>query len=149
MNIQKITTYTVAALGVLGAIFLVIIVGKGDDAIEMNAMQGDFSSITPIILLAQIILAITILITVVFSVKNLASDKEKLKSSLMSIGAFLVVLIAAFIFSSGEETPMQDGAVLSANGARLVETGIKMFYFLTVIAIAAMSYGSVRKLINK
>jgi len=149
MNIQKITTYTVAALGVLGAIFLVIIVGKGDDAIEMSAMQGDFSSITPIILLAQIILAITILITVVFSVKNLASDKEKLKSSLMSIGAFLVVLIAAFIFSSGEETPMQDGAVLSANGARLVETGIKMFYFLTVIAIAAMSYGSVRKLINK
>jgi protein-S-isoprenylcysteine O-methyltransferase Ste14 len=149
MNIQKITTYTVAALGILGAIFLLIIVWQGDDAIEMSAMQGDFSSITPIILLAQIILAITILITVVFSVKNLASDKEKLKSSLMSIGAFLVVLIAAFIFSSGEETPMQDGAVLSANGARLVETGIKMFYFLTVIAIAAMSYGSVRKLINK
>ena len=149
MNIQKITTYTVAALGILGAIFLLIIVWQGDDAIEMSAMQGDFSSITPIILLAQIILAITILITVVFSAKNLASDKEKLKSSLMSIGAFLVVLIAAFIFSSGEETPMQDGAVLSANGARLVETGIKMFYFLTVIAIAAMSYGSVRKLINK
>ena len=149
MNIQKITTYTVAVLGILGAVFVLMIVAKGDDAIEMSAMQGDFGSVTPIILLAQIILAITILITVFFSIKNLASDKEKLKSSLMSIGAFLVVLIAAFIFSSGEETPMQDGAVLSANGARLVETGIKMFYFLTVIAIAAMSYGSVRKLINK
>jgi cellobiose-specific phosphotransferase system component IIC len=149
MNIQKITTYTVAALGILGAIFLLIIVWQGDDAIEMSAMQGDFSSITPIILLAQIILAITILITVVFSAKNLASDKEKLKSSLMSIGAFLVVLIAAFIFSSGEETPMQDGAVLSANGARWVEAGIRMFYFLTVIAIASMSYGSIRKLIKK
>ena len=149
MNIQKITTYTVAVLGILGAVFVLMIVAKGDDAIEMSAMQGDFGSVTPIILLAQIILAIAILITVVFSVKNLASDKEKLKSSLMSIGAFLVVLIAAFIFSSGEETPMQDGAVLSANGARLVETGIKMFYFLTVIAIAAMSYGSIRKLIKK
>jgi len=149
MNIQKITTYTVAVLGILGAVFVLMIVAKGDDAIEMSAMQGDFGSVTPIILLAQIILAITILITVFFSIKNLASDKEKLKSSLMSIGAFLVVLIAAFIFSSGEETPMQDGAVLSANGARLVETGIKMFYFLTVIAIAAMSYGSIRKLIKK
>jgi len=149
MNIQKITTYSVSALGILGAVFVLMIVAKGDDAIEMSAMQGDFGSVTPIILLAQIILAIAILITVVFSVKNLASDKEKLKSSLMSIGAFLVVLIAAFIFSSGEETPMQDGAVLSANGARLVETGIKMFYFLTVIAIAAMSYGSIRKLIKK
>jgi protein-S-isoprenylcysteine O-methyltransferase Ste14 len=112
-------------------------------------MQGDYSSITPIILLAQIILAITVLITVFFSVKNLASDKEKLKSSIMSIGAFLVILVLAFIFSSGEETPMQDGAVLSANGARLVETGIKTFYFLTIIAIASMCYGSVRKLIKK
>jgi len=149
MNIQKITTYSVSALGILGAVFVLMIVAKGDDAIEMSAMQGDFGSVTPIILLAQIILAIAILITVVFSVKNLASDKEKLKSSLISIGAFLVVLIAAFIFSTGEETPMQDGAVLSANGARLVETGIKMFYFLTVIAIAAMSYGSIRKLIKK
>ena len=149
MNIQKITTYTVAVLGILGAVFVLMIVAKGDDAIEMSAMQGDFGSVTPIILLAQIILAITILITVFFSIKNLASDKEKLKSSLMSIGAFLVVLIAAFIFSSGEETPMQDGAVLSANGARWVEAGIRMFYFLTVIAIASMSYGSIRKLIKK
>ena len=149
MNIQKITTYSVSALGILGAVFVLMIVAKGDDAIEMSAMQGDFGSVTPIILLAQIILAITILITVFFSIKNLASDKEKLKSSLMSIGAFLVVLIAAFIFSSGEETPMQDGAVLSANGARWVEAGIRMFYFLTVIAIASMSYGSIRKLIKK
>jgi membrane protease YdiL (CAAX protease family) len=149
MNIQKITTYTVAFLGILGAFFLTFIVVKGDDAIEMSAMQGDYSSITPIILLAQIILAITVLITVFFSVKNLASDKEKLKSSIMSIGAFLVILVLAFLFSSGEETPMQDGAVLSANGARLVETGIKTFYFLTIIAIASMCYGSVRKLIKK
>ena len=149
MNIQKITTYIVATLGVLGAVFVLMIVAKGDDAIEMSAMQGDYGMVSYIILLAQIILAITILITVAFSVKNLASDKGKLKNSLIAIGAFAVVLLVAFLFSSGEETPMQDGKVLSANGARLVETGIKTFYFLTFIAIASMSYGSVRKLIKK
>ena len=142
MNIQKITTIIVTSLGVLGAVFVLMIVGKGDDAIEMSAMQGDFGSVTPIILIA-------ILITVVFSIKNLASDKGKLKSSLMAIGAFLLVLVVAYLFSSGEETPMQDGAFLSANGARWVEAGIRMFYFLTVIAIASMSYGSIRKLIKK
>ena len=149
MNIQKITNYIVVTLGVLGAVFVLMIVAKGDDSIEMSAMQGDFGSVTPIILLAQIILAITILITVVFSVKNLASDKAKLKSSIMSIGAFLLVLLVAFLFSSGEETPMQDGKILSASGARWVEAGIRMFYFLTVIALASMSYGSARKLIKK
>ena len=77
------------------------------------------------------------------------SDKNKLKSSLTSIGAFAVVLVIAFLFSSGEETPLQDGEVLSASGARWVETGIRTFYFLTVIAICSMAFGSVRKLIKK
>ena len=126
-----------------------LIIGQGDDAIEMSAMQGDYGSVSYIILLAQLTLGITILLTVVFSVKNLASDKAKLKSSIMSIGAFLLVLLVAFLFSSGEETPMQDGAFLSATGARWVETGIRMFYFLTVIAVCSMGFGSVRKLIKK
>ena len=69
--------------------------------------------------------------------------------SLKAIGAFLVVLAVAYLFSSGEETPMQDGVMLSASGARWVETGIRMFYFLTVIAVCSMGFGSVRKLIKK
>ena len=44
MNIQKITTYIVATLGVLGAVFVLMIVAKGDDAIEMSAMQGDYGN---------------------------------------------------------------------------------------------------------
>ena len=80
------------------------------------------------------------------NLKCLVSDKNKLKSSLTSIGAFMLVLVIAFLFSSGEETPLQDGEVLSASGARWVETGIRTFYFLTVIAICSMAYGSVRKL---
>ena len=67
MNIQKITTYIVAALAVLGAVFVLMIIGKGDDAIEMSAMQGDYGSVAYIILLAQIILGIAVLITLVFS----------------------------------------------------------------------------------
>ena len=69
--------------------------------------------------------------------------------SLKAIGAFLVVLVVAYLFSSGEETPLQDGEFLSASGARWVETGIRMFYFLTIIAVGAMGFGSVRKLIKK
>ena len=149
MNIQKITTYIVAALGVLGAVFVLMIVAKGDNEIEMSAMQGDYGSVAYIILLAQIILGIAVLITLFFSAKNLASDKEKLKKSLLSIGAFGIVFLIAFLFSSGVETPMQDGKVLSASGARWVETGIRTFYFLTAIAVCSMSYGSVRKLIKK
>ena len=58
MNIQKITTIVCASLGLLGVVFLFLIIGKGDDAIEMSAMQGDYGSVSYIILLAQLILGI-------------------------------------------------------------------------------------------
>ena len=91
MNIQKITTYVSAFLGILGLVFLVLIISKGDDAIEMDAMQGEYGSVSLIILLAQIILGLTVAVTLFFSLKNLFSDKANLKKSLMTIGAFLAV----------------------------------------------------------
>ena len=149
MNYQKITNYLVVVLGVLGLGFLLLILVQGDDTIEMNALQGDFGGVSYIIYLAQLILAIAVLLSLGFSLKNLASDKQKMIGSLKAIGAFLIVLALAYLFSSGEETPMQDGVMLSASGARWVETGIRMFYFLTVIAVCSMGFGSVRKLIKK
>ena len=149
MNIQKTTTLVSVGLGVIGLIFLSLIIGKGDDAIEMSAMQGDYGTVSYIIYLAQFILLITVLITLFFSLKNLASDKGNLKKSLMFIGAFAVVILVAYLFSSGEETPMQDGKMLSAGGSRMVETGIRTFYFLTIIAVGAMVFHSVKKLIKK
>ena len=149
MNIQKITTLVSASLGVIGLLFLAIIIWTGDDAIEMSAMQGDFGTVSYIIYLAQFVLLITVLTTLFFSIKNLASDKGNLKKSLMSILAFALVIVVAFVFSSGEETPMQDGEMLSAGGARMVETGIRTFYFLTIIAVGAMAFHSVKRLIKK
>ena len=149
MNYQKITNYLVVVLALLGLGFLLLILVQGDDTIEMNALQGDFGGVSYIIYLAQLILAIAVLLSLGFSLKNLASDKQKMIGSLKAIGAFLVVLALAYLFSSGEETPMQDGVMLSASGARWVETGIRMFYFLTVIAVCSMGFGSVRKLIKK
>ena len=95
MNIQKFTNYLVIGLGVLGAIFLALILAQGDDTIEMNAMQGDFGYVSYIILLAQIVLAIAVAISLGFSIKNLVSDKNKLKmytrrASLISGGMMLL-----------------------------------------------------------
>ena len=149
MNYQKLTNYLVVVLGLLGFGLLLAILFQGDDTIEMNALQGDFGSVSYIIYLAQAVLAITVFLSLGFSLKNLASDKQKMIGSLKAIGAFLVVLVLAYLFSSGEETPLQDGEFLSASGARWVETGIRMFYFLTIIAVGAMLSGSIIKLIKK
>mgnify|MGYP001591784704 FL=1 len=149
MNIQKITTYVAAIFGVLGLVLLFMIINTGDDDIKMAALQGDYGVVSPFITLALIILVVIVLVTLVFSLLNLASHPEKLKRAGISIGLFAAVLLVAFFLSEGVETPMKDGEVLSAFGSRCVETGLRTFYFLVVIAIGSMLFSGVKKLIKK
>ena len=149
MNLEKITKIGCATLGVLGIIFLFLVFGTGDDTIKMSAASGDFGVITPIILLSQLILFIAVIVTLTFSLRGLAKDKAKMKSALTSAGLFLGVVVIAFVLSSGVETPMRDGKVLSALGSRLVGTGIRVFYILAIVAVGLMIFSGGKKFIKK
>jgi uncharacterized integral membrane protein len=149
MNIQKITNIFSISLGVLALVFLVLIISAGDESIEMSAMNGDYGFVAAIIYLAFAVLGVVILSTLIFSIMNLVSDKTKLKKAGISIGSFLLVVIIAYLFSDGVETPMQDGKVLSASGSRWVETGIRTFYLLTLIAGGVMISNSIIKIFKK
>jgi hypothetical protein len=145
MDIQKITKYVVLALGVIGLVLQVIILRKGDDAIEMAGLAGDFSSVSPMIGLALLILVVTVLITLVSSFASLASNAAKLKKAGISVAAFAAVVLLSFLLSEGVETPMKDGEVLSAASSRWVGAGLRTFYILSVVAIGAMLYSGVKR----
>jgi len=149
MNLQKITNISVVLLAVLALIVLGVIIAQGDEYIEMSAMQGNFGAVSLMINLALIVLLVTVAMTLVFSVKNLVSEKSKMKKAGISIGSFLVVFVLAFVLSSGVETPLPDGGMLSATQSKLVEAGIRTFYLLTIIAGGIMVYFSVRKYFKK
>ena len=145
MNIQKITKIVALILGVLGLVFQVTILTKGDDAIEMDSLAGNFSSVSPMITLALVILAIVVVITVVSSLVALASNGAKLKKALIAVAAFALVVLISFMFSEGVETPLKDGEVLSAAGSRWVGAGLRTFYILVVVAIGTMVYSGVKR----
>ena len=149
MNLQKITNISVVLLAVLALIVLGVIIAQGDEYIEMSAMQGNFGAVSLMINLALLVLLVTVAMTLVFSVKNLVSEKSKMKKAGISIGSFLVVFILAFVLSSGVETPLPDGGMLSATQSKLVEAGIRTFYLLTIIAGGIMVYFSVSKYFKK
>ena len=149
MNIQKITNITVVVLAVVALIVLGVIIGQGDEYIEMSAMQGNYGFVSIMINLALFVLLVTVLMTLIFSLKNLVSEKSKLKKAGISIGSFVFVFLVAFFLSSGVETPMQDGKMLSAIESKLVEAGIRTFYLLTFIAGGIMIYFSVSKFFKK
>ena len=149
MNIQTIVKIISAVFGLLGVIFLFRIIGAGDEEIKMAASMGDYGVVTPLVSIAIAILLITVAITVIFSLLNLASSTQKLKKSLLFIGLFIIVVVAAFAASSGVETPLKDGEMLSSNGSRWVEAGIRMFYILATLAIGSILFFGGKKLINK
>ena len=146
MHKQKIFTYTALVLGVISLILQVIILSQGDDVIKLNALSGDYGVVSTMVTLAMVVLAITVVLTLVFSFSNLASDRKKLNKALISIGAFVAVVLVAFLFSTGTETPLKDGDMLSAAGSRWIETGLRTFYFLVFIAVGAMIYTGIARL---
>ena len=149
MNLEKLTWIGCIALGVLGLIFLAIVFASGDDSIKMAAASGNYGVITPIILLSQITLFIAVIVTLVFSLRAIAKDKSKMKNALKSAGLFLIVVVIAFVLSSGVETPMRDGKVLSAMGSRLVGTGIRVFFILSIVAVGLMVFPGTKKIFKK
>ena len=149
MNLEKLTRIGCIALGVLGLIFLAIVFASGDDSIKMAAASGNYGVITPIIILSQITLLIAVIVTLIFSLRGIAKDKSKMKNALKSAGLFLIVVVIAFVLSNGVETPMRDGKVLSAMGSKLVGTGIRVFFILSIIAIVLMVFPGTKKIFKK
>ena len=149
MNIQTIVKIISAVFGLLGAIFLFRIIGTGDEEIKMAASMGDFGTVSPLVSLAIAILSITVIVTLLFSLLSLASSPEKLKKSLIFIGCFLVVTGIAYATSTGVETPMKDGEMLSASGSRWVETGLRMFYILATLAVLSMVFSGAKKILKR
>lgn len=149
MNIQNIIKIISAVFGLLGVIFLFRIIGTGDEEIKMAATMGDLSAVSPLVSLAIVILVVTVAVTLIFSLMNLASDGKKLKKAFLFIGCFAAVVLIGYVASTGVETPLKDGEVLSASGSRWVGAGLRTFYILAVVAILAMAFSGVKKILNR
>ena len=149
MNFQNIIKIISGIFGILGTIFLLRIMSTGDDQIKMDASMGDFSVVTPLIFLAIFIISIAVLVTIIFSLRGLASDMNKVKKSMLTSGILIVIIAISFGISEGIEVPLKDGEMLSASGSRWVGTGIRVFYILTVVAFVSMVFSSIKKLIGK
>jgi len=149
MKLQNIIKIISAIFGVLAVVFLFRIIGLGDEEIKMAASMGDYGSVSPLVNLAIAILVITVAVTLVFSLIGLTSDAKKLKKALLSAGLFLAVIGISYAMSTGVETPLKDGEVLSANGSRWVGAGLRAFYILALVAIGAMLMSGAKRIFNK
>lgn len=148
MNIVKIMRIIVAVVGVVAAIFLVRIIGVGDDEIK----AGQDSVVQPLMYMAYVALILTIVAVLLFTVINLVKKPAVLKQTLINVGLFAVVVVIGYVMSSGTDLDLKPfiskGLDVTESTSKYVGMGLITFYILTAIAILAMIYTGVKKLFN-
>ena len=145
MKLHKIIKIVVAFLSLAGTIFLAMIVSKGDVAIK----GGDASAVDNMSYVAYIVLILILLFVVFFVVKNLVTHTSSLKSTLMGVGAFVAVLVIAYLLTGGDTTEYSySEGIATDKQSHLVGAGLVAFYVLGTVAILSMLLSGVKKLIK-
>ncbi|HIG90629.1 MAG: hypothetical protein ABGW67_03900 [Flavobacteriaceae bacterium] len=134
MNSYKIIKYIALALSLLGVLFVIMIQ-------TLDMLQG----IDYILIVAYLMMTLIVSSVLFYTLKKVISDKDSLRSTLKVLGTFLVLfLICYFVLARGEETPLRDGKMLSAVGAKLISAALFMFYSLILIASVSMLWFSIK-----
>jgi len=134
MNSYKIIKYTAYALSLLGALFVLMI-----------QMMDMLAGIDYMLIVAYLIMGLIVSSVVFYTLKNVIADKKAMKSTLKTLGAFLILfLICYFVLARGEDTPLRDGKMLSAAGSKLISAALFMFYSLILIASGSMLWFSIK-----
>jgi len=150
MGLHKISKIFAWLLGVAGVITLIMIISKGDQAIEDALISsGDTSAIDPIYFIGVLIFALTLAIVLVFVIKGVLSGN--IKKTLLSVGAFLVVVVIGYAMSSSsiEGLPLVDNQPITESTSKWVGTGLNTFYILGILAIVSMVYSGFTKVKNR
>ncbi|MCW5518940.1 hypothetical protein J1N09_03760 [Aureitalea sp. L0-47] len=134
MGLHKVLRIVVLILAVVGIVSLLMELFS-DNGLNLQ------------LYVAYITLALTIFIVLVYVLKETFSGN--LKKTLMSLGAFILVVIIGYVLSEGVETEMRDGEMLSESGSKWVGTGLHTFYILAIVAIGSMIYSGIKKAMMK
>ncbi len=146
---NKIVKIVLVVLGALSAILWYQLPSRdvpASEAVGSGAMNMMF-------LITYILLGFAVLVSLVFTLKNLFANPKSLKKTLMVIGGFVVVVLISYVLASGTDVSIEEmagrGIETSETTIRKIGTGLNMFLLLILIAIAAMVMGAFKNMSNK
>ena len=139
MGLHKILKIVAILLSIIGIIFFAMILAKGDEAVTLTG-----EGIDGFLYVSYVIFALTIAFVIYFVLKGIFAGN--IKNTLISIGAFLLIVVISYLLADGTPMPMPEGEMLSASGSKWVGAGLYAFYIMAILAIGAMVYTGIRKI---
>lgn len=157
MKISKILSYVVLGVGVLGFVLWYLMSSSISRLMDENGVSEarelplDIAapSVSPLYNLTLVVFVVTIVAILIAVFSSMAKNPKGLKNTLIGLVLFAVVTAIGYVLSTGVETPMKDGEVLSVSGSKWVGTGLYVFYILAAVAVGLMFLSGIKKLIGK
>jgi hypothetical protein len=151
-KISKILSIVTGIIGLIAIYFLLMIIMEGDDAVK-ESVDLQNSLVSPYISFAKIVLYITAILAVGFSLWNLVKNPQLLKKSLLSLVLFGVLLAMAYAMADDSATLNIAGNVIKDGEAgaisKWVSTGIWFSVILGGVGILIIFGGFVKSLVSK
>ncbi len=158
MGLHKILKIVVGVLGVVALIFAGIVWTIDSEPLQEEVKQFGInavdvpSSITNLMLIAYVVLALILVLVVVFVIKGLFSGNAK--NVLIGVGLFLLVIAISY-FTASSDIPKEIMAAaakqdieLTPNKMKWVGAGINSFFILAATAIGLMLFSGAKKLVK-
>jgi len=151
-KLSKILSIVTAVISLVAIYFLIMIIMEGDDAVK-ESVDLQNSLVSPYISFAKIILYITAILAIGFSILNLVKNPQLLKKSLISLVALGLLLAISYAMADDGETLNASGLVLKDGEAgttsKWVSTGIWYSLVLGGVGLLVIFGGFVKSLVSK
>jgi len=146
---HKIVKIILVVLGVIGAILWFQLPSAdvpATEAINNGSMNFMF-------IITYALLGIAIAASVLFGLMNLLTSKGALKKTLFGVGGLLVVVVISYALANGTDVNLEEmakkGVPTTESTVKTIGMGLNVFFILTIIAVAAMLWSGVKKMISK
>jgi len=151
-KVSKILSLVSGLIGLIAIYFLVRIIMEGDDAVK-ESLDLQNSLVSPFVQFAKVILIITTVVAVVFSLWNLVRQPKLLKKTLVSLAALAVLLLISYMMASDEATTNMSGNIIkdgeAGSTSKWVSTGIWYSMILGAIGLGFFLWDFVKSLASK
>ena len=142
---QKIIKIALIVVGVISALLWYLLPSSdmpAAEAAQSGAMNAMF-------IITYILLGIAIIVSLVFTLKNLFSNPQGLKKTLFVVVGFLVVVGISYVLASGTDVDPEFAAMTDESTVKKIGMGLNVFFILTIIAVLSLILPAVKNMFSK
>jgi hypothetical protein len=142
---HKILKIILIVVGLIGAV-LWFMLPEGDMPAAQAAQSGAMNAM---FIITYLLLAIGVIASLLFTLKNLFSNPKGLKKTLFVVVGFLLVVAISYVMSSGTDVSDDFMAMSDESTVKKIGMGLNVFFILTVVAVVAIILPGIKKLFSK